>query len=257
MGNTCNDTIFFCKISLAGKKIEIESRNKHVLALCKNYLDQFEHPDFVIQASQSEIDQEMQNVYGSFLHKKTAEKEIAAECTGIESNVIYRKIADAMLNCETILMHGAAIAVDQKCYVFIAPSGTGKTTQINHWLDCIPGTIVVNGDKPLVNVKTELVYGTPWCGKEGMNSNAAAKLAGIIIVERSKTNSIIPISFKEMLPSLLKQVYIPEEENKKIQAYKLIGQLADVSCYRLLCNINRESAIIAYDGIKKNERNKE
>lgn len=246
--------LYFCKVRIAEKNIDIESRNKHVLFPCKEYLTQYEKPDFSVRASQDEIIQEFLRTNGIDMSAFVVQDNIASECVGSESIVLYRKIADRMLGYKTLLMHGAAIAVDNKCYVFIAPSGTGKTTHIMNWQKSIPNTIVVNGDKPLINVETKKVYGTPWCGKEGINTNTSVPLAGIVYLERGSINHVTPISFKEMLPFLLQQTYIPSVRKATIQAYQLINQLQSVPCYRLSCNMNIESAIVAYNGIKRNEK---
>ena len=93
----------------------------------------------------------------------------------IESLEVYRKISDGMIDFGIILMHGAAVAVDGKAYIFLARSGVGKTTHIQNWMKVIPVTVVVNGDKPLIDAHAKLVYGTPWCGKESYNTNMSAE----------------------------------------------------------------------------------
>ncbi len=248
-----NDNIYFCKTQIAGKKFEIESKNKQVLVLFKGYLSQFEKPDYIVRASAKDIQREIKSNFKIKVSEAEDEEQIATGCIGAESNVIYRKIADYMLGYSTILLHGAAIAIDNKCYIFTAPSGTGKTTHINNWLKCIPGVIVVNGDKPLINVETGLVFGTPWCGKEGMNTNVSVPLAGIIHLERGENNSIVPVSFREMLPVLLQQTYTPTTAKERIQAYQLLGKLNCIPCYSLKCNMDVESAVVAYQGISDHE----
>ena len=91
-----------------------------------------------------------------------------------------------------------------------------------------------------------MVYGSPWCGKEGLNANTAAPLAGIITLERGEINTITSISFKEMLPVLMQQTYVPKERNIALEVYQLIGQLKEIPCYRLRCNMEPESAVVAY-----------
>lgn len=254
MNESDEGIVYFCKVRIAEKNIEIESKNKRVLLVCKGYLSQFEQPDFVVRASQFEIIQEFNKNIEDKSFDLCKINSIATECTGSELIVIYRKIAEAMLDHQTLLIHGAAIAVENKCYVFIAPSGTGKTTHIMNWKKWFPNLIIVNGDKPLINVDKKVVYGTPWCGKEGMNTNTSVPLAGIISLERGIVNRITPVSFKEMLPCLFQQVYIPTEQNKSIQTFKHIGQLQSIPCYKLTCNVEMESAIVAYNGIKKYEQ---
>ena len=136
----------------------------------------------------------------------------------------------------------------------MAPSGTGKTTHILNWKKLYPETIIINGDKPLINTETYIVYGTPWCGKEGYNTNTSASLSGIIAIERGEENHIESITFQEMLPVLLQQTYIPKKRELALRAYSLIGCFKEIPCYKLTCNMEEESAWVAYEGIKANEQ---
>ena len=239
---------YYCKIILAEQKIEVESFNKRVLTFLKDYSATFDEPDFIIEAADEENQVRAKE---HLLQTKicSPEENIAVEFIGEERAKIYRRIADKMLWNDVILMHGAAIAIGDKCFVFIAPSGTGKTTHIMNWLKVIPGTMVINGDKPLINVNRRMVFGTPWCGKENLNTNTSSPLAGIIALERSEKNSISSVPVNEMLPVLLRQCYVPAEKELALKAIQLISKLKDVPFYKLRCNMNEESAIIAYRGL--------
>ena len=133
----------------------------------------------------------------------------------------------------------------------MAPSGTGKTTHIQNWLKVVPDAFVVNGDKPFIDVINKIAYGTPWCGKENLNTNIGVPLAGLVILERSSINIIKRIDYKEMLLDLLQQCYIPKDWDLALNTYRLIGCLKDVPCYRLSCNMREESAIMAYKELYK------
>lgn len=249
--NACDpQNTYYFKVEIAGKKIEIECFYKYVFIQCRNYLSEFEEPDYRINANLKDIHLEIQNIRGVSENSSCRDKRISVDYVGAESSAIYRKIADLMLNDRIVLIHGAAIAVHNKCYIFTAPSGTGKTTHINNWIERIPDTIVVNGDKPLIDVDSKLVYGTPWCGKEGMNTNIAVPLAGIISLERGDSNHIHSITFKEIMPTLIKQCYIPNSKELSIKALKLIGELNSIPYYKLYCNMDKESAEVAYNGVK-------
>lgn len=247
---SCDYRNIYCfKVEIAGKRIEIECYYKYVFQLCRNYLSRFEEPDYTIGASLKDIQAEVDNIpdkHSDFYF----DNRISVDYVGAESSAVYRKIADFMVNNGILLIHGAAIAVHNKCYIFTAPSGTGKTTHINNWIKMIPDTVVVNGDKPLIDVDSKLVYGTPWCGKEGMNTNVAVPLAGIVALERGERNHIYEIKFKEIIPTLISQCYIPKDKELSIKALKLIGELSNIPYYKLYCNLDKESAIVAYNGVR-------
>ena len=248
-----NRIIYCFKVEIAGKKIEIECFYKYVFQQCRNYLTRFKTPDFTICTSIDDIELEIRNIPSVNARGLGYDNRVSVDYVGAESSVIHRKLANLMLNYRIVLIHGAAIAVHDKCYIFTAPSGTGKTTHINNWVEMIPDTIVVNGDKPLIDVDNKLVYGTPWCGKEGMNTNVAVPLAGIIALERGEINQINKIEFKEIVPTLIRQCYIPKDKELSIKALKLIGELSGVPCYKFYCNMDRESAIVAYEGLNNEQ----
>lgn len=246
-----DSTIYFCRVKLADKIFEIESLNKLVLCYYREYLIANEPTDYVIKTTPEEIKDEFCSKHKD-AYQPNDDKKIATEYIDAEFLLHLRKIADYLTKQGILLLHGVSIEIDNKGYVFIAPSGTGKTTHVLNWISCFPDTIIINGDKPFLNVERRVLYGSPWSGKEGLNTNTSAPLAGIIALERAKDNVIVPITFREMLPDIIQQTYIPSSD--VIHTYKCIGMLKNVPFYRLRCNIERDSAFIAYDGIKKYEQ---
>ena len=63
---------------------------------------------------------------------------------------------------DTLVLHAVVVSYGGKGYMFIAPSGTGKSTHARLWLEHIEGTELVNDDFPVV--RDEMVYGSPWGG---------------------------------------------------------------------------------------------
>ena len=53
----------------------------------------------------------------------------------------------------------------------------------------------MNDDKPFVRISEDgaKIYGTPYCGKEGLNTNISVPLRAVCILERSEKNRIEPI----------------------------------------------------------------
>lgn len=167
----------------------------------------------------------------------------------LETLAVYRKIVTKMLDFDTFLMHGAVIAVGDKAWLFTAPSGTGKTTHINLWLNNIPGSYVVNGDKPLIHIGDDCtVYGTPWAGKEGMNQNIGVKLCGIVILNRGAENHIEKVPMTQILPVLIQQSYRPKTKEELEKTLSLLSRMGKkIPMYQLYCNMNPEAALTAYN----------
>ena len=242
---------------LAGKNIEVECKNRREYAKCKPYLCAFETPDIVVRASQEEI------------KARQAKSEIMIgrpitdvdEIDGIESQIIYEKIVEQLIRYDIFLMHGSVVALDDNAYMFTAPSGTGKTTRTQLWLQEYPSSIIVNGDKPLIRIAENevLACGTPWCGKEGWNTNVMIPLRAVFLLERvsdSEQSAIEEISFKSALPILLGQTYCPAGLNKVSTLIRLLKSLdTKVRFFRFRSAPTAESIRLAYETACLSDRN--
>lgn len=68
----------------------------------------------------------------------------------LETLAVYRKIVTRLVFSDILLIHGSAIAVDGKAYLFTAPSGTGKSTHTRMCREYFKDrAVMVNDDKPL------------------------------------------------------------------------------------------------------------
>ena len=235
-------------IKLAGKNILVSSLFDEVYSLCRDYLTD-STPDIKISIVPEDIEYER---FKSVQESKIEGIPIVDYSDSyLETLAVYRKIATKMLNYDTMLMHGSVVAVDDKAWLFTAPSGTGKTTHINLWLDNIPGSFVVNGDKPLIRVSEEIVaFGTPWAGKEGMQRNTGIRLCGIVFLERAQSNSIEKVAFSQVLPELIQQSFRPVDKQDLERTLGLITELGKhIPLYKLKCNMDSEAARVAYEGL--------
>ena len=233
-------------VCLAGKNIAVRSLFDEVYELCRDYLT--DRPaDMTVTITPDDIEHE------KTINVREAQIEGIAVVdypdSYLETLAIYRKIVTKMLEFDTFLMHGAVVAVGDKAWLFTAPSGTGKTTHINLWLKNIPGSYVVNGDKPLIHVGDECtVYGTPWAGKEKMNRNVGVKLCGIVILNRGLKNHIEKVPMSKILPVLIQQSYRPKTRVDLEKTLSLLSRLGrKIPMYQLYCNMNDEAALTAYN----------
>ena len=132
-------------VGLAGINVAITSLFDEVYNFCHDYLT--DGPaDMSVSVTTEDIK------YEKIVNEREAQIEgipvVDYQDSYLETLAVYRKIVTKMLDFDTFLMHGAVIAVGDKAWLFTAPSGTGKTTHINLWLNNITGSYVVNGDKP-------------------------------------------------------------------------------------------------------------
>ena len=112
----------------------------------------------------------------------------------------------ARMGC--VSLHSAAIEVDQEAYAFSGPSGIGKSTRALAMMRAL-GAELINGDRPLINVRKLEVYGVPWDGKERCFRNIHYPLKAICEVRRSGSVYIRQMSFAQRRKLLLRQCFMP------------------------------------------------
>ena len=179
----------------------------------------------------------------------------------LETLAVYRKIADHLLSCDTLLFHGSVIAVDGEGYLFTAKSGTGKSTHTRLWREYFgERAVMVNDDKPLLHITDSGVtaYGTPWDGKHRLSTNTAVPLKGICILARDTTNHIEPVEPHAVYPLIVQQTNRSLSADGMKQTLSLIDRMLNVvPVYRLGCNMDIEAARVAYEGMNRLKKQEE
>lgn len=158
-----------------------------------------------------------------------------------------------LLNFEGLMLHSSAVVADGKAYLFSANSGTGKSTHTGLWLELFgERAFILNDDKPALR-KVDGVwyaYGTPWSGKNNVNANACAPLAGIACLERGERNRIHPFVGQETVLSILRQCNRPKAIEYRSKLLSLVDQLiTEVPIWKLSCNMDPEAAIVSYEAM--------
>lgn len=208
---------------------------------------------FTIATTQSDID---------FEREKSAREDIKEGIpirrfsdAYLETLAVYRKIADRLLSCDTLLFHGSVIAVDGEGYLFTAKSGTGKSTHTRLWREYFgERAVMVNDDKPLLHITDSGVtaYGTPWDGKHRLSTDIAVPLKGICILTRNAKNHIEPVEPHAVYPLIVQQTNRSLSAEGMKQTLSLIDRMLHVvPVYRLGCNMDIEAARVAYEGMNR------
>ena len=166
----------------------------------------------------------------------------------LERTVIQEKIAEKLLERNTLLLHGSTVAVDGQAYLFTAPCGTGKSTHTRLWREQFGDqAVMVNDDKAFLQLRPEGVwaYGSPWTGKHGIGTNISVPLKGICFLQRGSENRIQKAQPQKWLPELIHQCFLPEERYAT-----LVLQLAErVPLWEMSCTKDPEAATVAFDAM--------
>lgn len=230
--------------------MEIHSIHHSVHRLCHAYLTE-EPADFTVETTPADIERERTQSQREDRLAGKPEKHLSDAY--LEELAVYRMIAERMPDYGTLLFHASAVAVDGWCYMFLAPSGTGKSTHTRLWREVFGDrALMVNDDKPLVSVGEDVVvHGTPWNGKHHLGANVSVPLKAMCLLERGTANSITPVSSSEAFSLLLPYMYRPAVPQGLMKALELLRSLASQArLYRLVCNMERDAATTAFEGMQ-------
>lgn len=234
-------------IRIAGLTVEIRHLNRIALRGAAGFLCPEGQPDFSVEVTQPDIDDERERCF-----REEGEQALSYGAAALERTAIYRKIAQILPRYDAFVMHGAVVALDGNGYLFTAKSGTGKTTHANLWLKNIPGSFILDGDKPIVRLQNGIAYvcGTPWNGKERQGTADCLPLKGIALLYRDGENTVSPIRFASAAPTLIRQTYRPEDRAALAKTLSLLSAVGEKTpLYELKCNMKDAAAIVAHAGM--------
>ena len=172
----------------------------------------------------------------------------------LDDQAAYHQVAERLPEFDAMLIHGSAIALDGQAYLFMAPSGTGKSTHARLWREHFGSrAVMVNDDKPMLRFREDGIWicGTPWQGKHDLGNNIAVPLRAACVLTRSAENHVEPLSPAEAFPALLRQSYRFDRADHAEQMLRLNERLMTaVPLFRLGCNMDPEAVRICYEGIQ-------
>lgn len=229
------------RVSLCGLTVELDNRCSYVEALCANYrlpAGDTTPADFRVSVPGREIE-----TYAASCGRPMTLAEA-------ESALLYRRICQIMPRFDAFLLHAAVLCMDGRGYAFSARRGTGKSTHLSLWQACYGDRVtVVNGDKPLLRRGADghwWVFGTPWAGKEGLNSNTVCPLNAVVFLEQGPVNRITPAATADTAARILEGTILPPDPATQDRMAALVGSLTrDVPAYVLSCRPDREAAMLA------------
>ena len=232
------------KIRIANLNIKINNLYDFTKEYCKDFLiDDNEECEIEVFSTVEKLEYEK---------KVTPDKlpDIAYELTSV-----YREICDKILKYDIMFMHASSIAYEDKAMLFLALSGTGKSTHARMWQEVYGDKVsYVNDDKPLL-CKIDgkwMVCGTPWNGKHRRGENKILPLQAICLIKRNEINFTREITSNEILAKFFNQIIIPREKDALEKTLSLASDLlSNNKLYEINCTISHEAAIKACETIFK------
>lgn len=218
---------------------------------CEDYLSD-RQGTHVIAITQSDIDEERENC----IKEEAGVDPSLLTCSDSHMEIItlLRKIADYITRYNRALMHGSAICVDGKAYIFTALSGTGKSTHTALLRKLLGDRCtMINDDKPFLIFEQDQVYvcGTPWMGKHRIGNNVIKPLGGIFFLRRSEENSLQKMEPNKALPLMLSQIHRPVDSECMVHTLDMLdGLLSKVPLYDFACNMDISAAELSSSVMK-------
>lgn len=161
-----------------------------------------------------------------------------------------------LVNFGGFYLHASAVVLNGKAYLFSGPCRAGKSTHTRLWQQTFgPDARVINDDKPaLRRIDGKwYAYGTPWCGKDGINLNEKAPLAGVCFLKKAPENQIRRLSQREAMQKILSQTIYKFSNVERLD--KMLGLLElflrEIPVYELE-NIPEPSAVrLSYETMRR------
>ena len=156
--------------------------------------------------------------------------------------------AGELLRYDGFQLHSSAIVLDGKAYLFSAPSGTGKSTHGKMWQQLYgeAAVTVINDDKPSLRLMDGkwYAYGTPWCGKDGINKNIKVPVGGICFLEQAPENRIRRLQPVESIGRIIDQSnwHVESHEAMHLLLGHLDKLLKTIPVYLLECTPTTDAA---------------
>lgn len=179
------------------------------------------------------------------------------------NNFLMMLFAFASMDKQTLLFHASVIAREGKAYLFLAKSGTGKSTHSTLWLKHVPGCQLVNDDNPVVGIRDGIayVYGSPWSGKTHCYRDVRFPVGGFVQISRGTECRIDRLNviqaFATLLPSCSGVKW--DKHLYRSQGDSISALVGITPIYELHCTPFREAAVCcsqgvgAWDGISEGE----
>lgn len=243
------------RIRLADKLIDIHPIYDCAREFCHNY---------IVEKTSERPDLDLYISYDDILGERIRDIKVKSWDGSIPDDypdsylellAIYRKVAEYMLDNNILLMHGSVIAYKGQGVLFIADSGVGKSTHSANWISTFKQDVVlINDDKPLVKIGEDeiRIYGTPWSGKRGLNTNTSAPLKLIYKLDRGEETRVSDLSKDDILKILIKQSFISDKQSRILLTLGLIDKLMkQVPVKELECTIDESSSYVACQGLRE------
>ena len=193
---------------------------------------------------------------GSYLHLWS---DTVTRTLFLEGNLLPQMLRFALwtgygimtVNYHRIPIHGSCIVSEERAFLFLGESGTGKSTHTRLWRQFIPGSQLLNDDSPIIVADNEgiFIYGSPWSGKTPCYKSVCYPLGGCVRLYQAPYNKMMKLSPLKSYAAL--HPSCPPEFAYDEQLYLGVSEtldliLSNISVYQLACLPNEDAARLSH-----------
>lgn len=179
-------------------------------------------------------------LYTDIIEKQTMSEQFLLR-TAFECRFCHEQI---------VSIHGACVELGDYAVIFTGPSGVGKSTRAQAWVDGLSARWI-SGDRPAVRIEKDrcVVCGVPWDGKEQIFRDIEKPLKCILEVRRASSNYVRKLSREQARKLTAQQAFVPMwDTDAAFAAMANVREMVDrVPVYRVFCGQKPEDAKQIYD----------
>lgn len=125
-------------------------------------------------------------------------------------NIEIKLFINWLANYGDLMLHAAAVKVNNEGYCFLGASGAGKSTLASVLVD-FPGFEILGEDNVILRYKDDrfLIYGTPWHLNSKMCSANSAPLKKIYFLDRTGFPGVSNCTHLQGVANILRTAFIP------------------------------------------------
>ncbi|MGD9964157.1 MAG: hypothetical protein AB7S96_02250 [Candidatus Izemoplasmatales bacterium] len=225
------------------KDIEIPKREK-TLIYKNRYKMENEEDTFIISETPKGVKHKIYFTNDYKLIKITINellKDRLAEFEYVLSGMMFFEVAAKL---KYLPVHASCIFLKGKTFLLSGPSRAGKSTQTKYFVNAFSESKVINEDKPIIFYRNKKVYvsGTPWSGKDVINTNIIKPLDYIFFLEQGNETSIVSLTKEEKIKALFRNIHRPSDSLLVDNTFEIINKLIDLTPMYKYVTVNNESS---------------
>lgn len=163
-----------------------------------------------------------------------------------------------LLHFQRLILHASLIDTPFGGILFSGPSGIGKSTQAQLWVNYAQARLI-NGDRPILGREDGkwMAYGSPYAGSSRCFVNQKTPIRAVVMLEQGRETRLSPLSAGQAFRSLYAEITVHTWDKTAVeQTCDLLTDFAaSVPMYRLTCTPDAGAVEILRRELEKGDEN--